>query len=95
MSVGVHQRALYNRSSLCDVIEVPDGQSQIFLHAKRASYCKMQASQVSWLAASIDISKRKDIKKCALVKLPSLFQSRGMLRATFQLFLKSTTLTSI
>ena len=29
MSVGVHQRALYNRLSLCHLIDVQDGQSEI------------------------------------------------------------------
>ena len=29
MSVGVHQRVLYNRSSLCDLIDLQDGQSEI------------------------------------------------------------------
>ena len=29
MSVGVHQRALYNRSSLCHLIDVQNSQSEI------------------------------------------------------------------
>ena len=29
MSVGVHQRALYNRSSLCHLIDAQDSQSEI------------------------------------------------------------------
>ena len=39
MSVGVHQRALYNRLSLCRQTDVQDSQSEIFLsgHASRVT----------------------------------------------------------
>ena len=62
-----HRKAKLN---LCHLSDAQDGQSEISLR-KRTSYCKTQASEVTRLAASIDINKRRDIKKMGGAAAPS------------------------